>query len=234
MTAKGRVRSVLHRFGFDVHRFETGLLSYTKASLEKEGIELVLDVGANEGQFARQLRTLGYAGELWSFEPGSAAYKALARASARDPRWKTHAFGLSETTEDATLNIAGNSVSSSLLPMAQLHLDAARKSAYVAEEQVQLRCLDDLDLPPVRTWLKIDTQGSELPVLRGGPKTLEQVRVLQLEVSFAPLYEGQSAYTELLPFVLSLGFQPVFVESAMQDADGRMLQVEALFVRAGS
>src|SRR5580704_2367040 len=50
-------------------------------------IDLVLDIGANCGQFAQQCRANGYRGEIISFEPASSAHASLVLAAAADPLW---------------------------------------------------------------------------------------------------------------------------------------------------
>ena len=101
------------------------------SSLRKFEIDLVLDVGANKGQFASEIRHCGYAGRIVSFEPLSQAHGELLQSSAGDPMWDTYPrCALGDHDGEAEINIAGNSHSSSIMPMLESHLNAAPESAY--------------------------------------------------------------------------------------------------------
>jgi hypothetical protein len=81
--------------------------------------------------------------------------------------------------------------------------------------------------------LKIDTQGYEMAVLRGAEKMLPRLAGVQLELSLAPLYEGQTLYLELIDWLRARGFDlwsviPGFVDPS----SGRMLQFDGVFFRA--
>lgn len=54
-------------------------------------IEVVLDVGANDGDFGRKIRDEGYRGRIASLEPNPAAYERLCGAIVNDPLWEAHA-----------------------------------------------------------------------------------------------------------------------------------------------
>lgn len=112
--------------GVDLRRWspESGFEARRSALLRKAGVDLVIDVGANEGQYVRGLRDCGYAGPVVSVEPLGSAFAALSSASSRDPGWKVirAAAGSSEARRE--LHIAGNSASSSLLPMLDRHVRA--------------------------------------------------------------------------------------------------------------
>jgi FkbM family methyltransferase len=224
----------LARRGFVVHRHPA---VRRQALLVRHGVDLVLDVGAARGLYARELRQFGYRGAIASFEPLAAAFASLEQASAGDPAWSVHPFALGEETGASTIHVASNSDSSSLLPMATAHVTAAPHVGYVAEESVQVRRLDDVapELLDEQTtaFLKIDTQGFEQKVLRGGEATLERCAGLQLELSFVPLYEGGLLADEVISYAYAKGFRIVAVEPGFADPRGELLQADAIFFRTG-
>src|SRR6266542_708311 len=56
--------------------------------LRHHGVNTVLDVGANTGQYALALRRAGYEQAIFSFEPLSDAFGQLERKSRSDPNWR--------------------------------------------------------------------------------------------------------------------------------------------------
>ena len=206
--------------------------------LAANSIDVVLDVGANVGQFGSELRRVGYKGVIVSFEPLSSARVKLKAAAGHDPLWRiADRAALGATDGEVDLNIAANSASSSVLPMLKRHADAAPESVYVGSERVPLRTLDDLVEryvdPESRIFLKIDTQGYEDRVLEGGRHTVERAVGLCVELSFVPLYGGQLLYKEMVPRLEALGFELWNLTPALIDAsDGRLHQVDGTFFRA--
>lgn len=229
-----RVRRWVNRHGFDITR-QPFTYHFVRV-LQGRGITQVIDVGANTGQFGIELRASGFTGEILSVEPLQAAYDALVRASAEDPRWRTVRAAVSDAPGVLEVNVAGNSVSSSPLPMLDLHSDAVPESRYVGVEQVQATTVDLLvaehGVDPARTLLKVDVQGYESVVLDGAATTLEGFAAVQLELSLAPLYAGQSLLPEVLARMDGHGFDLWLTDPAFLDpATGRMLQCDGLFVR---
>jgi FkbM family methyltransferase len=142
---KTYIRKTFRRFGFDVHGFNPNSSPDAQivASLKKFDIDLVLDVGANAGQFALGIRRGGYAGKIVSFEPLSSAHRKLTKAKGRDAFWDVYRrCAVGDKNGEIDINIAGNSASSSILPMLDSHLMAAPYSAYVGNETVPLFQLD--------------------------------------------------------------------------------------------
>ncbi len=202
------------------------------------GVEVVLDVGANAGQFAQGLRRSGYQGRIVSFEPLSEAHAALSRAAADDPLWDVAtrcAVGAAEG--QAEINVSANSYSSSLLPMLAAHQDAAPHSAYRDKESCTVVTLDSFIArgfaDPMTTFgLKIDTQGFEAAVLGGAGGVLSQVRVVLCEMSLVPLYDGAPSMTELSRLLAAKGYRCVALGPAFEDPrTGELLQVDGVFVR---
>lgn len=206
-------------------------------SLQKFEIDLILDVGANKGQFASEVRQYGYAGRIVSFEPLSSAHGELVKASAGDPGWDVYPrCALGGSIGEVEINIAGNSESSSILPMLEAHLNAAPQSAYQGKETVPLKTLDAVAgvyLQEARApFLKIDTQGFEWHVLDGARDTLPHIKGILVELSFVPLYEGQHLWRDVIDRLETEGytlwdFRPVFSDQAT----GRTLQVDGVFYR---
>jgi FkbM family methyltransferase len=199
-------------------------------------ISLLLDVGANAGQYAREMRGLGYAGRVVSFEPLRAAFEALQAEARGDASWTCRQIALGDGARTATIHVAGNSWSSSLLPMLEAHSQAAPESRYVGSETVTVRALDEV-LPEVarpddRIFLKIDTQGYEKRVLEGAEESLRRIELLQLECSLRHLYEGDKLMCDLIAYLAERSFVPVSIEPGFVDPrTGHQLQADVIFAR---
>ena len=83
---KNIIKKAIHSLGFDLYKLSTNSNSSLQLlkGLENFGVNLVLDVGANTGQFAQELRSIGYGGRILSFEPLPDAYKKLIVNSSKD------------------------------------------------------------------------------------------------------------------------------------------------------
>jgi FkbM family methyltransferase len=218
--------------GLSVHRKPDG--DPKRSLLADGGARSVLDVGANEGQYGRLMRRAGFSGPIVSFEPQSAAFAELERNSSKDRNWKSFRCALGAADGVITLNIAGNSESSSVLPMLELHSANSPTSAYVATEEVPLRRLDGLLLEAGVTGpfhLKLDVQGFELSVLDGASNTLDEAMSLEVEMSFAPLYGGQATFDALFDRIRAAGFEFYDVVPGFRAKNGRLLQIDGLFLR---
>ena len=210
--------------------------------LVSASIDLILDVGANAGAFAEDARRSGYAGQIISFEPLQDAHQRLEEEAKHDPLWQVAPrIALGKEEGEATLHVASNSVSSSLLPMAEEHRSASPDSTYIKEEKVPVRRLDDVarelvpDIASRASMLKIDTQGFELPILEGSKSLLAHTRIVQLELSLTELYAGQALIWEVTEYLRRLDFELwMLAEVFVNEQTGRLLQVDGLFVKKGA
>jgi len=232
------LRALSRRFGVDLVRHDP-LRSVEQRRLRllrERNVDLVLDVGANVGQYGEGLRRSGYQERILSFEPLSSAFSALqARASSSGP-WECKPLALGAHEGEIELNVAGNSYSSSVLPMLERHVALEPGSAYVSSERVRLRRLDDvmsrLQAHAGNTFLKLDVQGFEGQVLDGAPETLRQVVGVETELSLVPLYQGQALFAELIGRLGEAGFALVSIDPGFADrTSGQILQVDGIFVR---
>jgi FkbM family methyltransferase len=206
------------------------------ALMKQRGINLVLDVGANKGQYGQLLRNLGFRGRIVSFEPLSDAFAVLQRITANDPFWVCHNIGLSDVDGSAVINISANSHSSSFLPVSARSVQIEPGIAYVAHQEAQLRRLDGMIEQIVRPgeviYLKIDTQGYELNVLKGALNAISRVRLIQLETAFFEGYQGQPLIEDVIRFLRELGYRIVAMEPGWEDSKtAEMLETDLIFAR---
>lgn len=231
---KRPVRDALASRGFELVRLIRPETMFIQRLLRDYQIDTLIDVGANRGQYALRLRRLGFSGEIHSFEPGRDAYEGLRAAAAGDVHWTCHNLALGSSPSSMKLRVSLDSVSSSLLEVAPAHVQAAPKSVVGHLEEVPVATLDSLR-PSINgnaLWLKLDTQGFEDAVLKGAEQTLQDVQVMQTELSLLPCYDGQSEYRAVLDHLHDRGFRIIYVEPGTQMHDsGEMLQFDALLSR---
>lgn len=238
MNITNSILGLIRRFGYDLQRYDQHTHPGCRLNrlITHYHIGVVLDVGANRGQYAIELRRGGYRGRIISFEPLSNAFRSLQVRASGDPLWTIHNIALSESDSTAQLNVAGNSLSSSLLEMLPAHMEAAPESRYVATERVTTRrldgLLDELCEPGVPIFLKIDTQGAEQKVLAGAGVALERIDTLQIEMSLVPLYSGQMLLLQMIAMLEKKGYELVGLEPGFSDPrTGRLLQADGIFHR---
>ncbi len=206
--------------------------------LTSHQVDVIVDVGANSGLFASDLRAAGFKGRIISFEPLSEPFSRLERRSSRDPLWECRRCAIGDVDGTISINVAGNEgASSSVLPMLKTHQDAYPPANYIGTEQVPIRRLDSVAPEFLRpadiVLLKIDVQGFEQQVLAGATSTVNDRCVgMHLELSLVPLYEGSMLIREALDQVRSLGFTLTgLVPGFCDPRNGRMLQADGIFFR---
>jgi FkbM family methyltransferase len=235
-----RGRLIARRAGLDVSRYRSELDGERQfvRQLESHRVDVVLDVGANSGQYAAGLRAAGYQGRIVSFEPLSEPFSLLQATASGDPLWDCRRCALGDSDGTISINVAGNDgQSSSVLQMLETHQNALPVANYVDVQEVPIRRLDAVSSEVLRVgdvpFLKIDTQGYESLVLAGGNSTVSRCVGLQLELSLVPLYEGDMLIREALDLVYALGFTLTGLVPGFTDlANGRLLQADGIFFRS--
>lgn len=237
---KAITKHIAHSLGLEIKRFTPASshpLQLLKC-LEFLNIDLVLDVGANKGQFGAELRGIGYRNRIVSFEPLSQEHEVLTAKARKDPLWEVYDRGaIGSEDGSVVINVSANSVSSSILPISAAHVGAAETSEYVRQEKVPVRRLDSIAQFVVRpgsnVFIKIDTQGFEREVLTGAELLLKNVSGVLCELSMQTLYDGQPLWQDMVQFFTDVGFELWGIQTGFTNPDsGRTLQFDGIFVRS--
>jgi len=102
------LQKIAQRIGYDIYRYPEAcerLMPHLHMLLPARCIDTVIDVGANVGQFAAQVRSLSRDVHIHSIEPNPIVYTKLAARAAGDNRWATHECALGRTTGKESLNV---------------------------------------------------------------------------------------------------------------------------------
>lgn len=194
-------------------------------------IDCVLDVGANRGQFAGELRQIGYSGLIVSFEPVASEFEALQDKFRTDSAWRGFRLALGSTQESKPITVQKLTVMSSLL-------EPIAAETNCRTEIIEVRRLDEL-LPsvlpgadPSRIFLKMDTQGYDLEVFKGAAGCLERIVGIQSELSIQPLYKNMPHYLEALEAYEAAGFDLYNLSVVNRIASGGLLEMNCFMRKA--
>lgn len=238
MNIKRIIKKMFRKINIDIVRYnyQTSESARLAWLLKWKNIEYVLDVGANEGQYAQELFDTGFKGSIISIEPTSLAYQKLQIRTQRQNQWKSLNLAMGESDGKVTINIAANSQSSSILNMLPLHEQSAPSSFYIAKEEVPIMTVDQLlvaeNISAKKLFLKIDAQGYENKILSGASQSLPNIQGVELEMSLMPLYQGEKLFYELDNEMKTLGFtlmslEPVFFSSKTH----QVMQLNGIYFR---
>ena len=207
--------------------------------LQYHDVDVVLDVGANIGQYAQRLRRGGYTGRIVSFEPLGKAHLALEEAARGDPGWQVAPrIALGDSDQPVMLNISAESDMSSVLGFTPDMARLLDSSAYVGTEIASQSRLEAVFAkyvhPGERVALKVDTQGTEHRVLDGAKGVIGRLAVIQTELAIVPVYQGEPDYRAMIDRLDDLGFVPIlFIPGYFNRRTARLIGMDGVFARAG-
>jgi len=232
---KAPINKLIAKAGYRIVRRNIDLLDI----LRLRNVDLVIDVGANEGQFAAFLRRKGYYGRIASFEPIPAVCARLKQLHLNDPNWAVYELALGDYDGPGKLNIAKSSQLSSLLPPTRSNQKRERDVIPIRSEDITVQRLDTIfpSLRATRPFLKLDVQGAEELVLRGAKETLLKVVGVQLEIALYQFYETQLLLGDVLRLMDDLGFMLAVMDPIgyYDPADPcHLMEMDCVFVRKAS
>lgn len=212
-------------------------------TLDRFGVDVVIDGGANVGQYAKKLRAEGYAGHIISFEPVPSYFEKLERAAAGDDKWTVHQMALG--AEDGSVPMHVQRVYSSLLEATEFGRSYSKSmNEFSGDEpiEVPVRRLDgvwDNILDPLykrgitspRVYLKLDTQGFDLEAFAGLGERSRNVVAMQSEVNLIPIYEAMPRMPEAIATYEADGFEISGLYPVIRNGDGRVIEYDCVMIR---
>ncbi|HWP00116.1 MAG TPA: FkbM family methyltransferase [Methylococcus sp.] len=238
--ARTTLKSLFHKLGADIVRLKNNPQE-TLVGLRHRPIRTVIDCGANQGQFGRYISRLFPEAALYCFEPLNEPYAALsAWAATQKGRVRCFNVALGDREGEAVMHHhLEHSPSSSLLAATDHEVALFPQTARQSEVVVSVTTLDTvladfMDGMAQDILLKLDVQGYEDRVLRGATRLLGKVQACLLEVSVDPLYRGQASFKDLLMLLDASGLEYAGNLDQAYGEDGRVMWLDALFVRCRS
>jgi len=241
------VHFLTRQFGYDLAKrssFSLGdpssvaaIAQHLAELLPALSIEVVIDVGANMGQYYDFLRDrVGFTGRVISFEPIPELAQALKERSRADPKWAVHNIALGRQQGTLPLNMSHKTGWSSLLQKAGRDVNEVAASITIERvADVRIQTLQDVfdtiepGLDPASTYLKLDSQGFDLEIMLGAQALLQRIPALQSELELVAVYEGAPDYLDVLRFLRSKGFAITGLFPIWADKSFRVGEIDAVF-----
>ena len=202
--------------------------------LDGLGLETIVDIGANRGQFALCARRLFPTARIFSFEPLQAPAQTFRKVFHSDPLTQLINKAIGAESGSSAMHVSRWDVSSSLLPFAQAQHDNFPFTEEARRETVTTarlsECLDASVLAG-KALLKLDVQGFELAALQGCGELLGRFEFVYVEASFIELYVGQALANDVVAFLQSGGFKLICVANLSSGTSQRPIQADFLFQR---
>ncbi|TKT93284.1 FkbM family methyltransferase [Dyadobacter frigoris] len=229
-------RFINKTFGIHVRKYPTSFLNAKKIYLEQEKINVILDVGANTGQFAQETFGIGYNKKIISFEPLTSTFKELSQNAKKYDNWETFKFALGDFDGTSEINVSPLSPSSSILPFVKDMIGVVPDLNYTTKENIEVKKLDSIFNQLIEdtsnVFLKIDTQGFEKPILDGAIQSLSNIKMIQLEMSLIEIYQGELTMFDMVSFLEGQGFKLWSLEPTFyHPTTYQLLQLDAIFLR---
>jgi FkbM family methyltransferase len=216
------IKKFLQKKGYDIVRHRPFLELITM-----DRFDLVLDVGANEGQFASELRKT-YKGKIISFEPVWEAFEKISLKSKLDPNWDCYNMALGDVSGELVLNVYNDTILSSFHKHNELNISQQMRVRVRTINDI----LDEVAQDAVNILIKIDTQGYEIPILNGATKVMNRIEGILLELSISPLYIEQPLFESVVNFLKDKGFVLWTTKRGLYDfKTSREIERDGLFLK---
>lgn len=170
--------------------------------LKKFRINTIIDVGAYHGNVFKSVSVLFPRAKIYAFEPDFKNYN-LIKTNYKLPNLTLSNYALSDKTGKSYFYTHPRAYLSSLLTMKKNTLETKRIRVKTAtlDEYFEGKSLKG------QIFLKVDTQGSEGLVLKGGKNFIKKVSIIHIETAFVKFYYNQDLFNDIYDFLINSGFK---------------------------
>ena len=226
--------SLAYRFGLKFIRANEKF-SYSRSFLlNLVNPDLILDCGANKGQWVSDIAPLFKNTPIISIEPLNEPFLELEKLKNKFGNLQTFKFALSNESSISVMQVASNGGASSTLSSPTNHLKVNPNVTFDTKESVEVKTLDSLiELKGFKkVFIKLDLQGYEFKALQGAAELLANVALIEIESSLTPQYLGETSHHELILFLKNIGFEYFSGSVPRTDLSGRQWDLNSLLVRS--
>lgn len=227
------IKKIFNLFGMELSR-KSVINKKANLWLAELHLKTIIDIGANEGQFASFIKGILPTCKIICFEPLREPFLKLQERYGKDNTMTLHDFALGKKQEVKIIFKNSYNPSSSILPMANRHAQSFPHTKDVTQENIRIETLDDI-FPSLNIekpfLIKIDVQGYEKFVIEGGIETIKKADIMIVELSYVELYKDQPLFDEIYSLLTKNGFMLSGILDQLTDPkNGEFLQCDAIFI----
>lgn len=236
---KKPIKAILRRLGYQIRRLppddpapKRNLINWLAT---RGDVATLIDIGAHDGTFAAYLARKLQPRATFAFEPLPQLQNALRRKGKVIRNLDVFPVALLDRAGSTTMYLNNNLPTSSFLPVSAIQKREFPETVGESPITIETACLDDLLKPrdlDREIFIKVDVQGVEREVMRGGRRVFEAAKYVLIEVSFAVMHENQPVFEEVHADLADLGFRFTGLRNQINSkATGQPLFGHALYVR---
>jgi len=231
---KQQVKKILAQAGYEVSRI-TKSSADLLLGLKGLDIKSIIDIGSNEGQFAKYILSIFPDAHLYCFEPLPLFFNKLSSWAQANKNISVFNCAIGDRNEIGTMFYhTEDSVSSSLLKstvVCENLYPSTRNKVLIPTKIATLdSVISSLATPIIPDVLiKLDVQGFEDRVIRGGKITFSKAKACIVEINLDKLYDGQPTFYDILMLFSDLGYVYSGNLEQRYANDGHVVWVDAVF-----
>lgn len=221
--------NLFEKIGLDIYKFDykNSVQRYLQFIIRNRNIELIYDIGANEGQYGMMLINIGYKNQIYSFEPLKNEWNSLKKISLKYSNWHVEPRTALTNNDKSEIDFyyTSNSQSSSAVKPLKNNFFNIEKKVKVPSKNIN----SIFKKNSKNSILKLDIQGYELELIKGINFDTHRPKIIQVELSVNSIYETGNTFFETVNFLKSRSYKLIGLFQGFSDHDGKIIEIECFF-----